>query len=48
MVGRRKILIIGSMGMAICMTGVGAAIHYKWYLTAYLLLIGFIIFFNVS
>ena len=48
MIGRRKILIIGSMGMGVCMAGVGLAIQQQWYLTAYLLLIGFIIFFNVS
>ena len=48
LVGRRKILIIGSMAMAICMLVMGLGIKYGWFLTAYCFMILFIISFNVS
>lgn len=48
LVGRRKILIIGSFAMGVCMAGVGLGIHFTWYLTAYCFMIGFIIAFNIS
>ena len=48
LVGRRKILIIGSMAMAICMLVMGLGIKYGWFLTAYCFMIVFIISFNVS
>ena len=48
LVGRRKILIVGSMAMAICMLVMGLGIKYGWHLTAYCFMILFIIAFNVS
>lgn len=48
LVGRRKILIIGSLAMAVCMLVMGLGIKYGWFLTAYCFMILFIIAFNVS
>ena len=47
-IGRRKILIIGSIAMAFTMTSTGLGIKYEWFLTAYMCMIGFIIAFNIS